>query len=90
MNSISFVLWQVSRRLVDLLHLEIKLTYFLDIGAEVFVSFEMWCWRRMEKIKWSEIVRNKVFEHVVERYRTFNKSYMIKKLIQNYISRGRF
>jgi hypothetical protein len=21
-------------------------------------SFEMWCWRRMEKISWTEIVRN--------------------------------
>ena len=28
------------------------------IGAEVSESFEMWCWRRMEKIKWSEKVTN--------------------------------
>ena len=27
-------------------------------------SFEMWCWRRMEKIKWSEKVTK---EHVLER-----------------------
>ena len=29
------------------------------IGAEVFKSFEMWFWRRMEKIKWSQIFINK-------------------------------
>ena len=32
----------------------------------VFISlcpFEMWCWRRMEKIKWSEKVIN---EHVLD------------------------
>ena len=27
-------------------------------------SFEMWCWRRMEKIQWSEKVTN---EQVLER-----------------------
>jgi hypothetical protein len=36
------------------------------IGAEVFGECEMWCWRRMEKIKWSEKVSN---EQVLERIR---------------------
>jgi hypothetical protein len=35
------------------------------IGVEVFgESFEMWCWRRIVCIKWSENVTN---EHVYER-----------------------
>jgi len=30
-------------------------------------SFEMWCWRRMEKISWTDHVRN---EEVAEEYPT--------------------
>jgi hypothetical protein len=29
-------------------------------------SFEMWCWRRMEKIVWTDCVINKVFHRVKE------------------------
>jgi len=29
------------------------------LERKYFESFEMWCWRRMEKIKWSEKVTNK-------------------------------
>ena len=29
-------------------------------------SFEMWCWRRMERISWSEHVRNEVLLRVKE------------------------
>jgi len=29
-------------------------------------SFEMWCWRRMEKIVWTDYVRNKVLYRVKE------------------------
>jgi hypothetical protein len=29
-------------------------------------SFEMWCWRRMEKIVWNDYVRNKVILRVNE------------------------
>ena len=29
-------------------------------------SFEMWCWRRMDKIKWSEKVTNVTNEQVLE------------------------
>jgi hypothetical protein len=29
-------------------------------------SFEMWCWRRMEKISWSDRVRNEVLLRVKE------------------------
>ena len=38
-------------------------------------SFEMWCWQKMEKIKWSENETNeKVLEHIGE-----------KKTLLNYI-----
>jgi hypothetical protein len=30
-------------------------------------SFEMWCWRRMEKISWTDHVRNEVLLRVSER-----------------------
>jgi hypothetical protein len=29
-------------------------------------SFEMWCWRRMEKITWTDRVRNEVLQRVKE------------------------
>jgi hypothetical protein len=43
------------------------------IGAEIFESFKMWCWRRMEKMKWSENVINEVVpEHVGEKRTLLN------------------
>ena len=43
------------------------------IGAEVLESFEMWCWRRMEKIKWSEKVNNEqVFDSIGEKMTLLN------------------
>jgi hypothetical protein len=29
-------------------------------------SFEMWCWRRMEKISWTNCVRNKEVPYILE------------------------
>jgi hypothetical protein len=29
-------------------------------------SFEMWCWRRMEKISWNDRVRNEVLHRIKE------------------------
>ena len=43
------------------------------IGDEFLVSFEMWCWRRMEKIKWSEKVTNEqVLDHIGEKRTLLN------------------
>ena len=36
----------------------------LDTGSEMRGSFEMWCWRRWEKISWTDHVRN---EEVLKR-----------------------
>jgi len=29
-------------------------------------SFEVWCWRRMEKVSWTDRVRNEVLHNVKE------------------------
>ena len=43
------------------------------IGDEFLVSFEMWCWRRMEKIKWPEKITNeKVLERIGEKRTLLN------------------
>jgi hypothetical protein len=31
----------------------------LENTSEIPGSFEMWCWRRMDKISWTDHVRNK-------------------------------
>ena len=49
------------------------------IGAEVLESFEMWCWRRMEKIKWSERVTN---EQVLDRIG--EKRTLLKNILRSY------
>ena len=43
-------------------------------GAEEFDSFEIWCWRRMDKVKWSEKLTNEVLEHIREKRTLLNKS----------------
>jgi hypothetical protein len=36
------------------------------VGQKNLESFEMWCWRRMEKISWTDHVRNEVLLGVKE------------------------
>jgi hypothetical protein len=36
----------------------LKLGRFGQVDQEHLESFEMWCWRRMEKISWTDHVRN--------------------------------
>jgi hypothetical protein len=45
-------------------------------------SFEMWCWRRMEKISWTDRVRN---EEVLHRVRERNILHTIKRRKTNWI-----
>jgi hypothetical protein len=33
-------------------------TWILQADLKHLESFEMWCWRRMEKISWTQDVRN--------------------------------
>ena len=30
-----------------------------EVDQKYLVSFEMWCWKRMEKISWNNHVKNK-------------------------------
>jgi hypothetical protein len=34
------------------------------VDQKYLESVEMWCWRRMEKISWTDRVRNEVFHRV--------------------------
>ena len=40
--------------------------YMNTIDQKHLESFEMWCWRRMEKISWTHHVRNEVLLRVKE------------------------
>ena len=42
-------------------------------------SFEMWCWRRMEKIKWSDKVTNKQVLDRIGENRTFLNNILRRK-----------
>jgi len=45
-------------------------------------SFEMWCWRRMERISWTDHVRNEVLLRVNEQRKTLHE---IRKRKANWI-----
>ena len=39
------------------------------VDQEYLGSFEMWCWRRMEKISWADCVKNEEELHTVKEER---------------------
>ena len=44
------------------------------VDEKYLESFEMWCWRRMEKVIWTERVKNEVLQGVGgNKYPTYNK-----------------
>jgi hypothetical protein len=47
------------------------------VDQKYLESFEMWCWRRMEKISWTNHVRNEEVLHTVIEER--NILYTIKR-----------
>jgi hypothetical protein len=53
------------------------------IDQEYFESYEMWCWRRMEKISWTDRVRNEEVLHRVKEER--NIVHTIKRRKANWI-----
>ena len=63
-NEMSSIVYRVRKRIFTA-HLSIKKTYWNFIkmlqntDQKYLESFEMWCWRRMEKIGWTDHVRNK-------------------------------
>jgi hypothetical protein len=47
--------------------------YTIKLERKYLENFEMWCWRKMEKIKWSEKVTNEQFlERIVEKRTLIN------------------
>jgi hypothetical protein len=62
-------------------------------GAEIWIlqkveqkyleSFEMWCWRRMEKISWTDHVRNEEVLHTVKEER--NIIHTVKRRKDNWV-----
>ena len=42
------------------------------LGLKYLEGFEMWRWRRMEKIKWPQKVTNEVFERLGEKKTVLN------------------
>jgi uroporphyrinogen-III decarboxylase len=52
-------------------------------GDKYLENFEMWCWRRMEKISWTDRVKNKDVLHRVKEER--NILHTIKRRKANWI-----
>jgi hypothetical protein len=42
----------------------LKLETFRKVGEKYLESFEVWCWRRMEKVIWTDLVRDEVSHRV--------------------------
>jgi hypothetical protein len=53
------------------------------VDQKYLESFEMWCWRRMEKISWTDRVRNEEVLHRVKEER--NILHTIKRIKANWI-----
>jgi hypothetical protein len=53
------------------------------IDKKYLESFEMWCWRRMEKISWTDRVRNEEVLHRVKKER--NIVHTVKRRKANWI-----
>jgi hypothetical protein len=54
-----------------------------NVDRKYLESFEMWCWRRMEKISWTDRVRNEEVLHRVKEER--NIVHTIKRREDNWI-----
>jgi hypothetical protein len=55
------------------------------VDQKYLESFEMWCWRRMEKISWTDRVRSEEVLHRVKEER--NILHTIKRRKANWIGR---
>jgi hypothetical protein len=53
------------------------------LDQEYLESFEMWCWRRMEKISWTDRVKNEAVLHRVKEER--NILHTIRRRKANWI-----
>jgi hypothetical protein len=60
---------------------------FQKVKHKYLESFEMWCWRRMDKINWTDRVRNEEVLHRVKQER--NILHTIKDDCVGYIFQGK-
>jgi hypothetical protein len=51
------------------------------VDQKYLESFEMWCWRRMEKISWTDRVRNERALHRVKEERNILHTVNVRKAI---------
>jgi hypothetical protein len=51
----------------------------LESRSEIPGKFEMWCWRRMEKISWTDHVKNGEVSHRVKKQRNILHTVKIRK-----------
>jgi hypothetical protein len=56
---------------------------FWKVDQKHLKSFEMWCWRRMEKIRWTDRVRNEEILHRVKEDRNILQT--VKRRKANWI-----
>jgi hypothetical protein len=49
------------------------------VDQKYLESYEMWCWRRMEKISWTDRVRNEEVLHRVKEERNIIHTVKIRK-----------
>jgi hypothetical protein len=57
----------------------LKCGYFRKQIRNTWKSFEIWCWRRMEKISWADRVRNEEVLHRVKEERNILHTIKIRK-----------
>jgi hypothetical protein len=54
--------------------MQMRRLYYIQLSQKRLECFEMWCWRRMEKISWTDRVRNEeVLCMVKEEYPAYIK-----------------
>jgi hypothetical protein len=62
-------------------------TWSLRKADQIYVGrFEMWCWRRLEKISWTDCVRNEELLHTVKEER--NVLYTTNRREANWIGQN--
>jgi hypothetical protein len=63
----------------------LKLGHFGRVDQKYMGSFEMWCWRKVEKISCTDRVRNKVLQSKgEEQYPMHNKKGRLTGLVTSY------
>jgi hypothetical protein len=64
----------------------LKLGTLRKVDQKYLDSFEMWCWRKMERISWTDRVRNEVKEerNILQTIKTMKANWIGHILCKNY------